>query len=75
MAVKQRKAFEDYSAGIPSAVVAGWEEMVRAWEEDPTNPDPYQEPTACMFARFARTRRSLTFLPSDLPGSRQVAAQ
>ncbi len=46
MAVKQCQTFTDYSADLPSERVAQWEEMVHAWNEDPNQPDPYEEP-AC----------------------------
>ncbi|TFK79078.1 hypothetical protein K466DRAFT_606418 [Polyporus arcularius HHB13444] len=48
MSIKQYKAYEEYAAGIPAETVAQWEEMVRVWDQDPNQPDPYQEPTVAV---------------------------
>jgi hypothetical protein len=29
---------------MPPEQIAGWKDMVRLWEEDQSNPDPYVEP-------------------------------
>ncbi len=47
MRVKQRKVYEEFAANIPEDTVKGWEEMLSAWNADPTKPDPYNEPTSC----------------------------
>ncbi|KAI0688809.1 hypothetical protein C8Q76DRAFT_772031 [Earliella scabrosa] len=48
MAVKQRKIYEDYSANFTPAVLGQWESMVDAWNADPDQPDPYEEPTTAI---------------------------
>ena len=45
MAAKQRKIYEDYSANFTPAVLSQWQAMVDAWDADPTQPDPYEEPS------------------------------
>ncbi len=47
MRVKQRKVYQEFAANIPEETVKGWEEMLSAWNADPTKPDPYEEPTSC----------------------------
>lgn len=35
--------FEKFSSTFKQEAVEQWEEMTLAWEEDPTNPNPYEE--------------------------------
>ncbi|KAI9068488.1 hypothetical protein FKP32DRAFT_1561583, partial [Trametes sanguinea] len=44
MKIRQRRAFTDFSATFEPRVLQVWEALVIAWEEDPKNPDPYEEP-------------------------------
>ena len=45
MAAKQKKAFADLSATFNAAIIQRWEEVVRAWEDDPAKSkvDPFDE--------------------------------
>ena len=51
----QKKAFTEFSATFTADVVKRWEETVRAWEEDPSKEDPFEDP---------RESEHLTRLPS-----------
>ena len=44
MSVKQTEIFEKFSATFPPETVARWVRMVERWEDDPTAPNPYNEP-------------------------------
>ena len=54
MRIRQEKAFEDYSATFAPSVVSEWEAMVEAWNADPDQPDPYEEPVKCVLDSFIR---------------------
>lgn len=43
---KHRIAFNDFDKLFPSEIVAGWNAKVRAWDMDPSKPNPYAEPEA-----------------------------
>lgn len=43
---KHRKAFEDFDKLFPSAIVKGWNDKVKAWDANPSKPNPYAEPLA-----------------------------
>ncbi|KAI0746139.1 hypothetical protein C8Q76DRAFT_604722, partial [Earliella scabrosa] len=45
---KQRKIYTDYSAKFSAPTLAAWEAMLEAWQEDPNNPDPHEEPTTAI---------------------------
>ena len=49
MSVKQTEIFEKFSATFPVETVARWVRMVERWEEDPTAPNPYNEPEQSKF--------------------------
>ena len=53
MRIRQEKAFEDYSATFDPSVVSEWEAMVEAWNVDPDQPDPYEEPVKCALFAFS----------------------
>jgi hypothetical protein len=44
MRSKHQDIFAKFSATFKSTTVSQWEEMVKAWERDPTQPNPYEEP-------------------------------
>ncbi|OJT14077.1 hypothetical protein TRAPUB_9373 [Trametes pubescens] len=44
MRIEQGRAFTEYSATFDPNVVATWEGMISAWNEDQSRPDPYEEP-------------------------------
>ncbi|KAI0054664.1 hypothetical protein BV25DRAFT_1816736 [Artomyces pyxidatus] len=41
--VKKMKIHNDFEATFPRAVIAQWEEMLHAWEENHKRPNPYKE--------------------------------
>ena len=43
---KQRKAFEDFDKLFPIEIVQQWNAKVKAWDLDPSKPNPYTEPEA-----------------------------
>lgn len=45
--VQQRATHNRYTRTFDPKVIRTWEAMVKAWEEDPKQPDPYTEPQAC----------------------------
>ncbi|TBU21626.1 hypothetical protein BD311DRAFT_677927 [Dichomitus squalens] len=44
MRIRQEKAFEEYNTTFDRSVVSQWEDMIEAWNADPDQPDPYEEP-------------------------------
>ena len=46
MKVQQRRTFDKYTTTFDAKVVREWEQMIKAWEDDPNKPDPYEEPQA-----------------------------
>ncbi|KAI0702101.1 hypothetical protein C8Q76DRAFT_802395 [Earliella scabrosa] len=46
MATKQHEIFNEHTQNFAGDVVKKWEQMIKTWEADPSNPDPYEEPQA-----------------------------
>ncbi|KAF7976812.1 hypothetical protein HWV62_5680 [Athelia sp. TMB] len=44
MKLKTRIAFENFGKRFPADVMAGWAQMVEAWDKDPEQKNPYEEP-------------------------------
>lgn len=44
MRFKHQDILAKFSATFKPTTVSVWEEMVKAWERDPTQPNPYEEP-------------------------------
>lgn len=44
MQIEQGRVFAEYSVTFDPNVVATWEDMIAAWDEDQSRPDPYEEP-------------------------------
>jgi hypothetical protein len=44
MRTKHQAIFVKFSATFKPETVSVWEEMVKAWELDPTQPNPFEEP-------------------------------
>lgn len=40
---RQREFFAEFNSTIPSEVSRQWEDLIQAFEEDPTGPNPYEE--------------------------------
>jgi len=52
MSTNQKKIFDQLSATFSPEIVAGWEAMVVAWNENPKAPNPYKEPESGKSFRF-----------------------
>ena len=48
----QKRNFENYSSTFKPDLVAQWEKMVDAWDQDPSKPDPYEETTIRMLLQL-----------------------
>lgn len=46
LSAKHCIAFNDFDKLFPSEIIAGWNAKVRAWDIDPSKPNPYTEPEA-----------------------------
>ena len=40
---KHKVAFEEFSATFDKALLTEWEEMIKKWDADQKQPDPYAE--------------------------------
>ena len=61
---KHRKAFEDFDKLFPPAIVKGWNDKVKAWDADPSQPNPYAEPLAGKCSIMTSTLQVL-ILPTE----------
>jgi hypothetical protein len=43
MKAKHNRLLAQFSAKLPSEVISKWRMMIEAWEQDPANPNPYDE--------------------------------
>lgn len=50
MSRRQRERHEELDATFPRDVVRKWENMVAAWNANPSAPDPYVEPVTSKFS-------------------------
>ncbi|KAH9894841.1 hypothetical protein C8Q73DRAFT_645213, partial [Cubamyces lactineus] len=57
MKVQQRKTYDQYTSTFDVKVIREWEAMIKAWEEDPDKPDPYEEPQVAV--SYATAKKAL----------------
>ena len=43
MKAKHNRLLAQFSAKLPAELISKWRAMIEAWEQDPTNPNPYDE--------------------------------
>jgi len=48
MRKKQQEIYNQMTVTFPPEVIEKWTAMVNKWEDDPTSPNPYEEPQCCM---------------------------
>lgn len=48
---RQRVTFTEFSSSIPEKYTAEWEQLVIAYEEDPSDENPYEETVASKFTK------------------------
>jgi hypothetical protein len=43
MKAKHNRLLAQFSAKFPAELISKWKIMIEAWEQDPMNPNPYDE--------------------------------